>query len=219
MTPVRIATIVEGHGEVEAVPILIRRHADSLGWHGAVHCLPPIRQSASKLLRAGELERAVELASRKLGGPGGILVLMDCEDQCPATLGPALLHRVRSARGDLPSALVLAHREFEAWFIASAESLAGKRGLPPHLRAHPAPETIRGCKEWLTDQMRPGRCYDELSDQPAMTNLFDLGVALRASPSFDKCHRELASLLKHTARITPGFQIPGGFEPDNASPS
>ena len=117
MSQMQIAVIVEGDGEVEAVPVLIRRFAELAGWPGRVEVRTVIRQPASKLLKPDELERHVELAARKLGGPGGIFVLLDCEDACPADLGPRLLARIRAARPDLPVSLVLAPREFEAWFL------------------------------------------------------------------------------------------------------
>lgn len=205
MSQLQIAVIVEGDGEVEAVPILLRRYAKLAGWDGRVVIRPVIRQPASKLLKLGELERHVELAARKLGGPGGIFVLLDCEDDCPATLGPRLLARVRQARSDLPTSLVLAHREFEAWFLGSAESIAGKRNLPTTLQSHQSPETIRGCKEWLSDKMPRSFSYDEVNDQPALTAVFDLNMAKVSCSSFEKCHRELLSLLQQTANITPGF--------------
>lgn len=205
MSQMRIAVIVEGDGEVEAVPVLLRRYAELAGWSGRVHIHPVIRQPASKLLKAGELERHVELAARKLGGPGGILVLLDCEDDCPATLGPNLLARIRQARSNLPTSLVLAHREFEAWFIGSSASIAGRRNLPVNLPTHSAPETIRGCKEWLSEQMPRGFGYDEVNDQPALAQVFNLQIAMTACSSFEKCHRELSILLQRVAAITPGF--------------
>ena len=205
MSQLRIAAIVEGDGEVEAVPVLIRRYAELGGWPGRVLIPTVIRQPASKLLKPGELERVVELAARKLGGPGGIFVLLDCEDACPASLGPALLARVRRARGDLPTTLVLARREYEAWFLGAAASLAGRRGLPADLHPHPSPESVRGCKEWLSGHMPRGEAYNEIDDQPALTAVFDLGTAQGTCPSFDKCHRELTDLLQKVAVITPNF--------------
>jgi len=199
MSPLNIAAIVEGDGEVGAVPVLLRRHAELLGWGGRVK-IHPIRQPASRLLRPGELERVVELAARKVGIAGGILVLIDCEDQCPARLGPELLGRIRRARDDLPVSMVLAHREFEAWFVGSAESIAGRRDLPSDLRSHPAPESVRGCKEWLSQQMPRGRSYDAFRDQPALAALFDMDQAKQACPSFDKCHREMIVLLEEVDR-------------------
>jgi hypothetical protein len=162
---------------------------------------------AASLLRSGKLERIVELAVRKLGGPGGVFVLLDCDDNCPATLGPCLLERVHRASRGFPVALVLAHREYEAWFLGAAPSIAGKRNLPNHLPPHPRPESVRGCKEWLSSQMPRGAAYNEVEDQPALTDEFNFDMARSACPSFDKCHRELMDLLQRVALITPGFLV------------
>lgn len=85
MNAIRIAAIVEGHGETQAVPLLLRRLATLIDPSFVPEVLPPLRIPASSLLRHGEIERAVELASRKLGGHGGIFVLVDCdwEGGCP----------------------------------------------------------------------------------------------------------------------------------------
>jgi hypothetical protein len=190
----RIAAIVEGHGECEAVPILVRRIARTLDPALAPVVHPVIRVPGSKLVKQGEIERAIELAARKNSGQGGIFVLLDCDDGCPAEQGPSLLRRAIQARPDLPLAVVFAKREFEAWFLAAAESLRGHRGLPADLTGPPDPEAIRGAKEWLQNRMPPRQGYAESSDQPALTALFDLNAARRAD-SFDKCHREISRLL------------------------
>jgi len=72
MTEVRIAAIVEGHGECEAVPILIRRIAETIDPGFVPRVLPPLRVPASRLLKEGEMERSVDLAARKLQGRGGL---------------------------------------------------------------------------------------------------------------------------------------------------
>lgn len=112
---------------------------------------------------------------------------------------------MRQARSDLPASVVLAYREFEAWFLDAAVSLAGKRKLSANIKSHPQPEIVRGCKEWLARQMRRDQGYVELNDQPALTQIFDLEAAQKACPSFEKCHREISSLLRQVAAITPGF--------------
>jgi hypothetical protein len=190
-----IACIVEGHGEAQAVPILIRRIAAIIDPSLSIDVKSPLRISRSKLVRGQELERAVEFAARKTGGQGGILILVDADDDCPAQLGPQLLDRARKTRGNLPISVVLAKREFEAWFLASAESLRGKRGLPDNLTPPPDPEAIRGAKEWIARHMTQGNTYSETLDQPALTALFDPNQAAARSDSFEKCLREISALL------------------------
>lgn len=190
----RIASIVEGHGECEAVPILIRRVAHTLDPALCISVHPVLRVPGSRLAKQGEIERTVELAARKNAGQGAILVLLDCDDGCPAEDAPELLQRATAARADLPISVVLAQREYEAWFLAAAASLRGKRGLPPDLVGPPNPEGVRGAKEWLSDRMSCGQGYSEASDQPAFTAIFDMSAA-RCADSFDKCYREIVRLL------------------------
>ena len=197
MTEVRIAAIVEGHGECEAVPILIRRIAQAIDPGFVPRILPPLRIPASRLLKQGEMERSLDFAARKLEGRGGIVIIVDCdwENCCPAEEGPLLLKRALATRGDVPIAVVFAKREFEAWFLAAAESLRGKFGLPGDLESPAYPESIRGAKEWLTDKMPPGRAYAETTDQPAFAAVFDMDTARRAD-SFDKCYRDIKNMLE-----------------------
>ena len=190
----RIASIVEGHGECESVPILVRRIAQTLDPTLTPLIEPVLRVPASRLVKQGEIERTVEFAARKNSGQGGIFVLLDCDDGCPAAEGPELLTRATAARADMPVSVVLAKREYEAWFLAAAESLRGKRGLPADLTAPSNPEDIRGAKEWLSDRMVHGQSYSESADQPALTALFDMNAARRVD-SFDKCYREVVRLL------------------------
>jgi hypothetical protein len=195
----KLVCIVEGHGEVDAVPLLVRRLTLAIRPGLSLQIEQPLRVSRNKLVKPRELERTVELAGRRVGPQGAVLLLLDSDDECPAHLAPTLLSRARNTRSDLAIGVVLAKREFEAWFLAAAESLRGKRGLSPSLKAPEDPESIRGAKEWLTAHMEPGRRYVETLDQPALAAIFDLELARRAS-SFDKLYREVASFLM---RINP----------------
>lgn len=192
-----ISCIVEGHGEVSSVPILLRRIAEGHDPALSVRVPPPLRVSADKLRRPGELERYVELAARRVGTAGGVLVLLDADDDedCPARVGPELLARSVAQRNDVPISVVLAKREFESWFLAAAASVSGKRGLALELEGPDDPEEVRGAKEWLRRHMSPGTTYAPTQDQPALTAVFDLNTARVTSPSFDKCHREVTRLL------------------------
>lgn len=177
--PVRIACVVEGHGEVQSVPVLIRKIAQQLDPGLVVDIPHPVRLTKSKLLKPGELERATELAALKVGADGGVLVVLDSDDDCPAQLGPELLARVRVARTNMPSAVVIAKREFESWFLASAESLRGCRGLPGDLVSPDQPEEISGAKEWLSNRILDG-AYKSTVGQASLTSLW-ISVS-RAAP-------------------------------------
>ena len=125
---VRIGCIVEGHGEVKAVPTLIQRVASDLYPELQVITPPPIRIPRNKAVRTDELERGVELAAQTIKGQGAILILLDSDDDCPAQLGPVLLRRALQTRSDLPIAVVLAKHEFEAWFPQQPSHFADKKG-------------------------------------------------------------------------------------------
>ena len=200
---VGIGCIVEGYGEEQAVPILIRRIAAQVDPSLYVHVPQPLRTSRSKLVKPGELERAVQLVAFKVKGRCGILTLIDADDDAPEPLKAELLKRAVAARSDIPHVVGIAKYEFEAWFLASATSLRGKHGLPDDIECHPTPENVRGAKEWLNKRMA-GRKYEEVVDQPAFTALFDMDMArlpaengLPRSPSFAQCYSDIERLLLH----------------------
>ena len=60
----------------------------------------------------------------------------------------------------------VARREYEAWFLAAADSIAGRQGLPGDIAAPNEAESIRDANGWLTSRMPPGRAYKETRDQP-----------------------------------------------------
>lgn len=199
MKVTRIVSIVEGHGELDAVPILLRRIAAAALPAGAVDVRSPIRVDRRKIVKAAELERAVELAARKAGAGGRILILLDAEDDCPAELAPALLRRARAARGDRAIRVVLAKTEYEAWFLAAADSIAGRHGIDEAATPPADPEAVTGAKEWLTRRMPAGRSYRPTRHQAALTKTFDIDAARRSAPSFDKLWRDVTALLKPAA--------------------
>jgi len=190
MVPLHVVCIVEGQGDVGALPVLLKRLVKLVNPDVYVD-VQPFRVSRSKLVLLGELERAVERAGRGLRLPGAVLIVIDSDDDCPKELAPALLARAtRIAAGRWPVGVVLAKREFESWFIAAAESIAGTSGLRADFVAPTDPESIRDAKGWLQRAMPPGRKYSETVDQASLAAKFDFNSARRA-PSFDKMYREI----------------------------
>lgn len=195
MTLVRIATVVEGHGEVTALPVVLRRLAAEIAPACHLDLLRPYRQGRDSLIKSGGIESIVESAFRQIGDDGRILILLDADDACPASLAPELLARACSARPRLAFSIVLANREFEAWFLAAAPSIAGCRGLADSLQAPTDPEAPRDCKGWLTEHRIDGRPYKPVADQAALAARFDLHLARSKSASFDKLWRDMERLM------------------------
>ena len=190
----RIIAIVEGDGEVEAVPLLIRRISSEVSPLTPLDVFRPIRVRRQQVLKEGELERYVNLGAVRVGDGGCILILLDANGDCPAELGPTILHRARAARPDRHIEVILAKCEYETWFIAAVESVADKRGISPDLSVPQDPESLRGAKEWLCNRM--SRPYRPTADQAALTALFDMVAARERSPSFDKMWRAIIALLQ-----------------------
>jgi hypothetical protein len=196
-----IACIIEGQGDEKALPILIRRIARALPEPKYPEFPGCLRVGRDKIVKPGELEGKVDLAARKfrfVGGDqagGGVLVLLDADQDCPAELGPALTARAQGARPDVAVSVVIAKRELEAWFLAGAASLRGQRELAPDLSPPSAAEEVASAKEWLGKRMPLGRSYKPPLDQPALAELVDLDQAREGSASFARCWREIVRLL------------------------
>ena len=187
--------MIEGHGEVDAIPLLVRRICHDIYSDFSVQTSRPVRLSKSKLLRGDELERAVRLAIANTESQAPILIVLDADDDCPAILGPQLKMRAAAAaRTDLIS-VVIPKYEFETWFLYAARSLAGKRGLHPQLSPPLDPYEIRGAKEWLSRHMIAGRKYSPTVDQAALVGSIDLRET-RTCRSFDRLCREIGRLIQ-----------------------
>lgn len=193
-----IAPVVEGFSEVQSVPVLLRRVLRELQVPN-VEVARPFRVKRNKVVRPGHLEGAVGQVVRARANVIGVLVLLDADDDCPAQLGPELSERCSQVTS-VPVEVVFAVREFEAWFLAAKESLQGKRGIRSDARAPAEPESVRGAKERLTQNMCRRR-YLATDDQPALAALMNLGVAAERSPSF-------AFLLDAVRRLTSSADGP-----------
>jgi hypothetical protein len=182
----KVVAIVEGDGEVAALPILLRRIAAWRTPSDFPEVATPIRVKRDRFLnRSEEFERYLRLAAAKSGDDGWILILLDSEGGCPAEIGMEILPRARMAVAHRRVSLVLAHKEYEAWFMAAALSLNGQRGFACNERDLIDAETRRDAKGWVRDHTTT-RVYGETTDQPAFTALMSLEQAFARSRSFRK---------------------------------
>lgn len=183
----KVACIVEGHGEVSALPLLLRRLALWRSGTAWVDVDRPIRVKRDRFLnREEEFRRHLLFAAGKSGANGWILILLDADDDCPVELAGIILTRASNLLPDHRISAVVANREYEAWFIASAASLDGHRGLQISVDDMAInPEAPRNAKGWLGNRMK-GNSYGPTTDQPAFTQVMDLESAYSRSRSFRK---------------------------------
>lgn len=197
MARLRIAPIVEGHGEIEAVGILLRRLVAHLCFGRTAEILKPIRVPRSKLVKNPELERALRLARMKLDQAvdeeaGLVLVLFDADQDKPCVLAPELQKEIRVWGLEAGTSLVLAEKEYESWFVAAADSLG--RFLDLAKAPNSGPE-VAG-KGWIEKTFR-GPKYSETVDQPKLTAAMDLDLCRQKSKSFDKLCREIERFVQN----------------------
>lgn len=179
----RLVCVVEGKGEVAAIPSLVARILRDNGRHEWVVDQEPIRHSRSLLVderrpsplrppREDGLEQVLCLARARKAT--AVVVLVDADNDCAATWGKAATGIVTR---QFVGGAVMAVREFESWLLASfsnrARSLVGAARI----------EHARDAKG-LLQRLEPG--YKPTTHQLRLTRRIDIGATRRESESFDK---------------------------------
>ena len=177
-----------------ALPVLLRRLIEKAEvWSVGVG--RPIRKPRNQLVRKTELKKAVRLALLQ-SECSAVLILFDGNSDCPAELGQIVKEWASEEAGDMPCEVVIAHREYEAWFLASIESMQGYRRILADAQSHPNPEQPRGAKGQLEARMEAGATYLETTDQPALSAKFSLATTHRRCRSFRKLASSFGRLVR-----------------------
>ena len=219
----RIVLFVEGEGEADAVPRLVKRLlTEQNAWDVVYLDDRPFRVGqVQKLLKesCGEWNRKLA-ASLKRRDVGGVLLLLDgditrigSEMFCAAETAKVLARVAAKIGGGktFSVAVVFARQEYETWFIAGIQSLAG-RHLPDGRVIDPsatAPggdleENPRNAKGWLSQVIQGG--YKPTRDQATLSDMIDLQqVRVRQLRSFHRLESaisELVSAIRSEKHIT-----------------
>jgi hypothetical protein len=198
----KIKPIVEGFGDVLAVPELLRRIQFEYGLGGhEVQIARPIKWNRSHFNSEAQVRTAVRLAVAETDCVG-VLIVFDSDDDCPKTYASRIAKWSIEEARTIPCEIVMADREFEAWFLAAMESLRGRNGISPDAVSEDNPERIRGAKERLESKMIWNVSYSETSDQVALTSRLNLRTVHDRCRSFRKLVKAFRQLL-----ISAGAQV------------
>ena len=205
----KVYLIVEGHGEVTAAPVLLRRLLwDCAQSYGVDVGNPVIRRTQSQLRREADVRDAVRLA---LAQPdcAAVLVLFDGEDECPVELAALVRGWAQAAAGQIPCEVVIAYREYETWFLAALESLRGRCRIAEDASAPANPELKRDAKGALEEFMPSGASYAPTIHQQKLSAVFDMSLAHRRNRSFRKLTKAVGDLLQQLGQPLPNWPPAG----------
>ena len=210
MSAQKIALIVEGFGEASAAPTLLMRVLHHLNRYDVFPREPAYNaHSVNNLTKSGGLEKFVELAYRS-PDCDAVLVRIDSEGECPLKLAQNFVSRIEAQGARKPTAIVVVHRMYEVWFVASATALRGavcsSRTLSDDLEIPALCENIKDPKAWIEKQMSPPS-YKETEDQLTLTRKIDFALAQTHSRSFRRLlhgvEQLLQALQEQTVVVTP----------------
>lgn len=190
-----IYLIVEGDGEVEAAPELVRRLLYEKFQRFDLKLNRPYNAHGCDNLEK-YLENFLELA-RRAPDCKGVVILRDAEREhqaCPPALAQALARRAQSLQLSFPVVVVCANCEYESWFIASLHTI-NKGYLREETVYESDPEQECGAKGWLSRHRPEGLAYKETLDQVRLTTLLDIPHTIEHSRSFRRMAHAVEELL------------------------
>lgn len=203
----KIVPIVEGDGEVTAVPALLTKILRQVPRYDIQVARPKSANGRGNLTKEGGLEKFIRY-SWKERDCGAILVLLDADTECPLTLAQDLTRRAEAIGVLFPVVVVVSKRMYESWFLASIATISGHLDLPAGLVPPRNVEDVPNPKAWIEEQFPMGRAYKETQDQEAMTKLMDIDLA-SASRSFQRMlhaiHQAIEAIDTGEKVITPRF--------------
>lgn len=190
----RILPIVEGDGDLKAVPLLLRNLLTFHGLH-ETQILSPHKRGELPKVAAG-FDNYFHMALKE---NAAILLVIDfdCEYcDCPFHEAEKLYQRAQDIRSDWPFKIAFLVKEFESLFLAEAQAATSVLALPPGTEFPDTPETIRDAKGWLSKALPKGSTYKPTVHQAKITAHLNFEKLRETSSDF----RHLESALLHLAR-------------------
>jgi Domain of unknown function (DUF4276) len=222
-----IVPIVEGDGELHAVPVLLRNWLSFRSYDKYVvvtdgpvnaHGKGNLIATDDRTLGRG-VEHFVRVAMLRQPQPDVVLILLDGDGDLPDSLEAALFARARTeVPFDFPIGVVVANRKYEAWFLAAFASqrfLRSSEQQAYRLKQRSLPhgidvEAVSSCERQLESLIdfsgdestggQPAR-YKKTKHQKELTQILPFSPFMaRRSPSFGRLLEQLEELLKQARR-------------------
>lgn len=226
--PIKGALFVEGKGEQDAAPRLMKRLWRHLGLQPLVNWEVILQNTNFK--DDAYLARQIDAQFGLRNGTYKVLVVMfDSDDKtdgvtmCPRDKGPSTANVLRAAKLPIPSAVVLPYQEYEHWFVACLPQWAGKPVVDPATQRQLAqfvPHAAEGLnrshqrdgKGIVRDYLDPAE-YEPTIHQSALTNMLDFAHLQQPhidphAPAFGTLCRACQFLAGALAKPMPGAVYP-----------
>ena len=159
-----LGLVVEGAGEREAVPVLLRNHMATTSDFADILGKPIPTNGKGNVSRDGGIEGFVATAAAR-PGCRAVMCFFDADKECAATVGPEWLARAATVTG-VPVVVVLAEPNFEQWLYASVETLGLDAGY----------DEGRSGSSSIVAALKPVK-YVKPTWQPRLTHRMDLSIA------------------------------------------
>jgi len=186
----RLLPIVEGDAEIRAVPVLVRRILYHNGIFDVKILHPHLRGDINAVRK--NFSRFIKMAMKEAAS---VLWVLDCDDGCPVTLVRELKSISNAEYKPYPIEYAFIVKEFESLFLSDAERTRKRLSIKQSIPFPADPESIRGVKEWLSQNMPPGQIYKPTIHQEALSSAVDLDVLRGGSPSYRHFERALLRLV------------------------
>lgn len=195
----RILPVVEGDGDLAAVPELVRRVLQDRGQHDVQICRAHKRGELPKVL--GRFDDYFQTAALE---KAPILWVLDydcatCDD--PARDLKLLKRRAKAIAPDAAVEFVFMVKEFETLFLADHETVRRVfSDIPSGFLFPPNPELVRDAKGFLSQARPKGSAYKPTQHQMRLAAQLDLSRLRTRSASFRNFEAAVHRLLPGAER-------------------
>lgn len=197
MSMQKLHLVVEGHGDEQAVPHLVRRILEKNFLHH-VQLTKPQVSGGIHVVR----KRFTDHWQYALMNACPILWVLDCEDSCGVNEARTFEQTIQTlARHDAqPTKFAFFHREMETLFLAEEKALRNFYSLKPDIQIPPQVLGRRDAKGEISKLLPANRSYKETTDQAKIAARLDLGRCREISRDFRHFEKAIVDLVaaQHT---------------------